>query len=88
MAMFIFPLRSKWYINGPYSSAIQNPSFPRTSASGSKETLVPPLPEPPKPSPVNLEAGRFGKPANAREVVGSRPEIGLPDGSVKRIVSR
>lgn len=75
-------------MNGPYSSLIQKPLLPRTTASGSRETLTPPGPASPNPLPVKLLAGRFGKLEKGSEVVGSSPASGLPEGSVKRIESR
>ena len=76
-------------MKGPYSSLIQNPpSGSRTSPSESKHTRVPPGPPPPKPSPGNFAAGKSGKPLKDKVVVGSRPEIGLPAGSLKRVVSK
>ncbi|CUS07213.1 unnamed protein product [Tuber aestivum] len=79
-------------MKGPYSSLIQNPPsglrVSRTSPSGSNDTRTPPGPSPPKPSPGNFAAGRFGKSLNGKDVVGSRPEMGLPAGSLKRVVSK
>jgi len=63
----------------------------RTRPSESTDTRRPPVPFPPKPSPVYVVEGRSGNPGNVRYgplALASRPLIGVPLGSVNRTVSR